>query len=99
MRVIPWSEWLDQYIPYYESQRHRARWPEDPPESVLVVYILDRAVRHIPGHPWETWDDLNHRLHDLGYRCASMFLERDTRQEWSWAFWHDVEALAAVLRL
>ena len=99
MRVIPWTEWLDQYIPYYESQRHRERFCNDPPESVLIVYILDRAVRHVPGEAWETWDDLNHRLQNFGYRCSPMFLERDTRQEWYWAFWNTSEITVALLKL
>jgi hypothetical protein len=99
MKIISWNEWLDGYIPYYERQRHRERFLDDPPTSVLVVYIMDRAVRHIPGQPWETWDDLNHTIHDLGYRCSPMFLERDTRQEWYWAFWSEKELTLALLRL
>jgi hypothetical protein len=99
MKIISWNEWLDAYIPYYEAGRHRDRFLDDPPESVLIVYILDRAVRHIPGEPWETWDDLNRRLHNFGYRISPMFLERDTRQEWYWAFWNAGDTLATVLRL
>ena len=99
MKIISWNEWLDAYIPYYEAVRLRDRFLDDPPESVLIVYILDRAVRHIPGEPWETWDDLNRRLHNFGYRISPMFLERDTRQEWYWAFWDARDTLATVLRL
>lgn len=99
MRLMPWQEWIDQYIPYYEAKRHRVRFQDDLPESVLIVNILDRAGRHVPGQMWETWDDLNHRLQAFEYRCAPMFLERDTRQEWYWAFWHPSEALATLLRL
>lgn len=99
MQVVAWTRWLNEYIPYYESQRHRERFLDDPPANVLIVYILDRAVRHVPGDAWETWDDLNHRLHDFGYQYAPVFLERDTRQEWYWAFWNETEALAAILRL
>lgn len=99
MRVMTWQEWKDQYIPYYEAERHRKRFQDDPPESVLIINILDRAVRHVPGGIWETWDDLNHRLQTFKYRCEPMFLKSDTRQEWYWAFWSPQEALATVLRL
>ena len=99
MKIISWNEWLNEYIPYYEGERHRSRFLDDPPQSVLIVYILDRATKHIPGAPWETWDDLNHRLHDCGYRCSPMFLERDTRQEWYWAFWNDHDALLCMLKM
>ena len=99
MRVTTWTEWIDHHIPLYDSQRHRERFREDLPQSVLIVNILDRAVRHVPGEMWETWDDLNHRLQKFEYRCVPMFLERDTRQEWYWAFWSPQEALAVVLKL
>lgn len=99
MKIISWSEWLNEYIPYYEGERHRERFLDNPPESVLIVYIMDRAVKHVPGQPWESWDALNHRVRDLGYQCAPMFLEHDTRQEWYWAFWSEHEALMSILKL
>jgi hypothetical protein len=99
MKLVSWNEWLLKHIPYYEAERHRNRFLDNPPEVVLIVYIMDRAVRHPPGQPWESWEDLNSRIHRLGYDCASMFLERDTRQEWYWAFWNEHEALISVLKL
>jgi hypothetical protein len=82
MKIISWNEWLNEYIPYYEGERHRDRFSDNP-----------------PGEPWETWDDLNRRLQDCGYRCSPMFLERDTRQEWYWAFWNNHDALLCMLKM
>lgn len=99
MKIVSWQEWLDKHIPYYEAERHKKRFLDNPPLCVLIVYIMDRAVRHPHGQPWESWEDLNIRINGLNHLCSPLFLERDTRQEWYWAFWNENEALISVMKL
>lgn len=99
MRIVPWSEWLDSLNPYYDRDRHAKRFADDPPQVVMVVDITDRQVRHNPGPVWDAWTDFNDRIQELGYNCTPLFLERDTLQEYYWAFWDEREALLVLMRL
>lgn len=99
MKLVSWNEWLDKHIPYYEAERHRNRFCDNPPQSVLIVSITDRFVRHIPGSIRETWDDLHNKIENFGFQFAPLFLERDTHQEWYWAFWNEHEALLSLLKI
>ena len=99
MRIVPWSEWLDDLNPYYDRDRHAKRFADDPPQVVLVVDITDRQVKHSPGPVWDVWTDFNDRIQELGYNISPLFLERDTLQEYYWAFWDEREALLALMRL
>jgi len=99
MKIVSWQEWLDKHIPYYEAEKHRKRFLDNPPQSVLIIYITDRVVRHIPGQIRETWEDIHNKFVDFGYESTPLFLERDTHQEWYWAFWNQSESLMAVLKL
>jgi hypothetical protein len=99
MKIVSWQEWLDKHIPYYEAERHRTRFLANPPHSVLIIEVTDRAVRHIPGTIRETWEDIHNKMHELHFDFSPLFLERDTHQEWYWAFWNEHEALVTVLKL
>ena len=94
MQVIDWNEWLDQHIPYYEADRFRTQYRDRPPCVVLEIDIFDRFQR---GPNWGDWESINSRLEQ--YHTESVFLERDTRQKWYWAFWDNKEALIAVIVL
>lgn len=99
MRIVPWLEWLDDRNPYYDRERHAKRFLDNPPQVVLVVDITDRQVRHKPGPVWDAWTDFNERIQSFKYDAVPLFLERDTLQEYYWAFWDEREATLAVLQL
>jgi hypothetical protein len=61
---------------------------------VLEIDIFDR-FRRDPN--WGDWESINSRLEQ--YHSEPLFLERDTRQKWYWAFWDNKEALIAVIVL
>jgi hypothetical protein len=94
VRVIDWNDWLDQHIPYYEVDRFRTQYRDRPPCVVLEIDIFDR-VNH--GAEWREWEFVNARFEQ--YETEPLFLERDTRQKWYWAFWNNKEALLAVIVL
>ena len=99
MKLVSWTEWLDQHIPYYEAERHRKRFATNPPESVLIMTIVDRQIQHVPGPIWSTWDNINERLQAYHGRYSPLFLQSDSHQEYYWAFWDRDEALLALLKL
>lgn len=94
MRVIPWTEWLDKHIPYYEAERFRKEFETNPPQVVLEIDIVDRFNR---GPSWRDW----HTVNDLfeKYHTEPLFLERDTRQKWYWAFWNEKDVLLVLMML
>lgn len=99
MRLVPWYEWLDDLNPYYDRDRNEKRFISDPPQVVLVIDIHDRSVKHIPGPVWDSWSASNDKIQSFGYRCTPLFLERDTLQEYYWAFWDEGEAMLALLQI
>lgn len=99
MKIVSWQEWLDKHIPYYEAEKHRKRFLDNPPHSVLIIYVTDRAVRHIPGTIRETWEDIHNKMVDYELEFTPLFLERDTHQEWYWAFWNEHDPLLCVLKM
>ena len=104
MQLLSWLDWLDKYIPYYEAEKQRSRFLDNPPESILIIYPYDdlrhrsqelRTARH-----FEEWDTLAASIFDShSFRAVPLFLSSDTKQEWIWAFWSRDEALMAVLCL
>jgi hypothetical protein len=104
MKLIPWNEWLDKHIPYYEAERHRNRYLDNPPEVVLIVYpyddIRNHQVESRTARRWEDHDTIREKLEsDPKIKMAAIFLERDTRQEWYWVFWNKNEALLSMMKL
>jgi hypothetical protein len=104
MKLVPWNEWLDRHIPYYEAERHRNRYLDNPPQVVLIVYPYDDIRNHQiesrTARRWEDHDTISEKLEsDSKIKMSAIFLERDTRQEWYWAFWNEHEALVSMLKL
>lgn len=97
MKLLTWSQWLDDHIPYFEAERHRKHFFDAPPTVVLVVEPNDRLSSRRTG--LRTWDEylVDTKLMDHG--AVPLFLENDARQEWYWAFWNRNEALMAVMKL
>ena len=95
MKLLSWHDWLDKHIPYYEAERHRTRFLDNPPQVVLVISITDRQATAF----WKNWEDVSDRIDMLNYQCSPIFLERDTHQKWYWAFWNEQEALMTLLKL
>jgi len=99
MKILPWHDWLDQHIPYYEAYRFRGQYAMDPPCEVLCMGVRDRQAvprGKISPDPWSEMDQI---VAGSPGRVESLFLERDTRGEWYWAFWNPGSALLVVLKL
>lgn len=100
MKIVSWQEWLDKHIPYYEAERHKNRFLDNPPESVLIIYPDDRIRMSSTKNRGEDYELLSEKLDlDYKYRISPLFLERDTNQQWYWAFWNKNEALLCMLKL
>jgi len=100
MKIVSWHEWLDKHIPYYEAERHRNRFLDNPPQSILIINPADRAtLLKSHGLNWSNWDTTHNQIVDTGYDSSPLFLERDTNGLWYWAFWNEKEALMTVIRL
>jgi len=104
MKIVSWQEWLDKHIPYYEAERHKNRFLDNPPCSVLIVYPNDeiRLRKHtILNEPvWEKYETITEQIERYGNtKTVSLFLERDTNQQWYWAFWSKNHALLTLLKL
>jgi hypothetical protein len=107
MKLISWDEWLDKHIPYYEADRHREIMRSDPPQSVLIVTPTDKitvsgAISALANHyankkDYETISEQIVRF--AKHRVEPLFLERDTKQCWYWAFWNENDALSLVIRI
>ena len=95
MKLLSWHDWLDKHIPYYEAERHRTRFLDNPPQVVLVIAITDRQATAF----WKNWEEVSDRIDTLNYQSSPLFLERDTHQNWYWAFWNEQEALMSLLKL
>jgi hypothetical protein len=95
MKLLSWHDWLDKHIPYYEAERHRTRFLDNPPQVVLVIAVIDRQATTF----WKNWEDVSNRIDTLNYQSSPLFLERDTHQNWYWAFWNEQEALMTLLKL
>lgn len=106
MKLLAWSQWLDEHIPYYEAERQRSRFLDNPPACVLVVQPQDRTQgtptvkvggSRIQG--LRNWEEFVLDANFSEYGAVPLFLTNDTRQEWYWAFWNEQEALMAVMKL
>jgi hypothetical protein len=104
MKLVFWNEWLEQYIPYYESKKHEERFVDNPPQVVLIVYPYDelrnRQLDNKTARRWEEWDTVTEKIELYSKNKAiPLFLERDTRQQWYWAFWDRNDALIVMLKV
>ena len=43
MKIVSWHDWLEKYIPYYEIDRQRSRFLDNPPEVILIINPIDRV--------------------------------------------------------
>ncbi len=105
MKLLPWPQWLDEHIPYYEAERFRSQYRDNPPVVVLVVGPRDRvpergtvSVVH-KTRGLLNWEEYVGDSKLVEHGAFPLFLENDTRQEWYWAFWDEHEALIAVMKL
>jgi hypothetical protein len=105
MKLLPWPQWLDEHIPYYEAERLRPLHQDNPPAVVLVVEPRDRipergtiSVVH-KTRGLLNWEEYITDTKLLEHGALPLFLESDSRQEWYWAFWDANEALIAVMKL
>lgn len=100
MKIVTWQEWLDKHIPYYEAERHRNRFLDNPPKSILILNPYDR-VTHLAGHGlnWSNWDTTHQQIVDTGVNSSPLFLERDTNGLWYWAFWNEQDALMTLMKI
>jgi hypothetical protein len=104
MKLISWDEWLDSHIPYYESKKHRGRFYDNPPATVLIIYPYDtvrnKQIVVRTARRWEDWDTVtNFIIDNAKSKVSPLFLETDTNQQWYWAFWNESDALAVVIKL
>jgi hypothetical protein len=98
MKLIPWSQWLDEHIPHYEAERHRSRFLDNPPAVILIVQPRDRvAADRTPR--LRGWEEYVTDVKFMNHGAVPLFLENDAHQEWYWAFWDANEALVAVMKL
>jgi hypothetical protein len=107
MKLISWDEWLDKHVPYYEADRHREMLGSDPPQSVLIISPPDKikvnsfvtaiAKHHSKKKDYETVAE--QILQFAKHRTTPLFLERDTKQCWYWAFWNEHDAFQTVIKL
>jgi hypothetical protein len=95
MKILSWHDWLDKHIPYYEAERHRTRFLDNPPQVVLVIAVTDRQAKTF----WKNWENVSDQIDTLNYQSSPLFLERDTHQNWYWAFWNEQEALMTIIKL
>jgi hypothetical protein len=68
---------------------------DNPPQVVLVIAVIDRHAATF----WKNWEEVSNRIDILNYQSSPLFLERDTHQNWYWAFWNEQEALMTLLKL
>jgi len=104
MKLVSWQEWLDKHIPYYEAERHKNRFLDNPPEVVLIIYPYDDIRNHQiesrTARRWEEHETVSEKLESVSKtRVIPIFLERDTKQEWYWAFWNEHEAFLTLLKI
>lgn len=99
MQIVAWSDWLDRHIPYYERNKQIQQYADNPPQSILILGPADRYKG--PGNlrPHLNWETMDNRIRELSYKSEPVFLDNDTHQCWYWAFWHQNEALATMLKL
>jgi hypothetical protein len=100
MKIVSWSDWLDQHIPYYQVEKQKNRYADNPPEAILIVDPVDRnrRVNH-RGFAWSTWEVMDNDIRKLNYQAEPIFLDNDTHQRWYWAFASQKEALMAIIKL
>lgn len=107
MKLISWDEWLDKHIPYYEADRHRELWGSDPPQSVLIISPPDKvnvnsfftAMANHYGRK-KDYETVSEQISKFAnHRTTPLFLERDTKQCWYWAFWNEHDAFQVVIKL
>jgi len=100
MKVVSWQEWLDKHIPYYEVERHRNRFSDNPPQVILIINSSDRVnLLKSHGLNWSNWDIIHHQIVNSGFESSPLFLERDTNGLWYWAFWDEKEAFLTLLKI
>ena len=100
MKIVSWHDWLEKYIPYYEVDKQRCRFLDNPPEAILIINPIDRVNTNLRnGVNWSNWDTCHNQIIDTGYAMTPIFLERDTHGKWYWAFWSKNEALLTVIKL
>ena len=98
MRVTPWTEWLDQHIPYYEAERLRSQYQHHPPQVILELSIKDRfSVNGAKSSTTDAWSLTNEQFEK--YQSEPIFLTSDTHQKWFWAFWKEKDVLIAIMML
>lgn len=47
MKIVSWSDWLEKYIPYYEVDRQRSRFLDNPPEAILIINPADKVQTNL----------------------------------------------------
>jgi hypothetical protein len=105
MKLLPWLQWLDEHIPYYEAERLGSLYRDNPPAVVLVIAPLDRVPESNTGvtvpksRGLLNWEEYITDTRLIEHGALPVFLENDSRQEWYWAFWDANEALMAVMKL
>lgn len=99
MKIVSWHEWLDKHIPYYEAERLKRIYQDNPPITIMILNPHDRIhVFRSCGVTYLNWDSAHELLVDSGIQSRPLFLERDTNGLWYWAFWSEKEALMTVLK-
>jgi hypothetical protein len=103
MKILSWHDWLNIYIPYYESERHRNRFLDNPPLDILLISpedLVRQRSSENPGVRWVNWETVNEQIEKTSMGPINpLFLERDTLQIWYWAFWKKGDALFVSLTL
>lgn len=101
MIIVSWYEWLDKHIPYYESTKHSKAYALNPPLDVLIIHPSQRQyISFAKSNQRFDWELCNEKITALAKgRIEPLFLERDTKQEWYWAFWKKGDALFVNLSI
>ena len=100
MKLILWKEWIEKHIPYYEAEKLKNRFLDNPPKIVLVIYPNDEIRNQKIGPNWLVREQFEEKISSNNPGISMpVFLERDTHQKWFWAFWDEQCALLTIMRL
>jgi hypothetical protein len=100
LKLLDWTDWLDNHIPYYEAEPLRSGLINDPPACVLLIYPSDLIRDRGNNKNGLIWDQVCDKISQVSPgRNRPIFLISDTDQIWVWAFWDQHSALFTLIQL
>lgn len=99
MKLVDWPDWLDNHIPYFEAEKLRSRFSNNPPECVLVIFPYDQ-IRNRGDSRNLIWEQVYDKITVVSQmQSIPIFLTSDTNQLWLWVFWDKPLALFTMMQL